>query len=83
MIANVHEAKSQLSKLLDAANRGEEVFITRRGERFMIVQAPPVDRSRLFGALKDQFTGDIDYKEADSAFAEIMDEYMDKIEREE
>jgi prevent-host-death family protein len=38
---NVHQAKTQLSKLLDAAKRGEEVVITRRGHgvnRFRLVQ---------------------------------------------
>lgn len=29
---NVHEAKTQLSRLLEAASRGEEVIIARNGE---------------------------------------------------
>jgi prevent-host-death family protein len=29
---NVHEAKTQLSRLLEAASRGEEVVIARNGE---------------------------------------------------
>ena len=29
---NVHEAKTHLSRLLEAANRGEEVVIARNGE---------------------------------------------------
>lgn len=32
MTANVHEAKTQLSKLIDAALRGEEVIIARNGK---------------------------------------------------
>jgi antitoxin (DNA-binding transcriptional repressor) of toxin-antitoxin stability system len=52
MFANVQEVKSQLSKLLDAARRGEEVFITRRGERFQIVRAIAVDRTAMFGILE-------------------------------
>lgn len=32
MVFNVHEAKTQFSKLLDLAQEGEEVVITRNGE---------------------------------------------------
>jgi prevent-host-death family protein len=55
--ANVHEAKTNLSKLLDAAERGEQVFITRRGpgvNRFALVPAPRPSRGELFGALRGQ-----------------------------
>ena len=86
MIANVHEAKSQLSKLLDAVERGEEVIITRRGagtNRFRIVAEPKVDRSKLFGILKHEIPDDIDYEAADRAMEEIWDEYFDKLENEE
>ncbi len=31
-IANIHEAKSQLSKLVEIAERGEEVIIARAGK---------------------------------------------------
>jgi len=31
-IANIHEAKSQLSKLVELAERGEEVIIARAGK---------------------------------------------------
>jgi prevent-host-death family protein len=31
MLVNVHEAKTQLSRLLEAAGRGEEVVIARNG----------------------------------------------------
>ena len=72
MIANVHEAKSQLSKLLDAAQRGEEVFITRRGMRFMIVPAPVVDRSRLFGAWKGTAPSDEEWAAGD---AEVLADF--------
>jgi antitoxin (DNA-binding transcriptional repressor) of toxin-antitoxin stability system len=80
MIANVHEAKSQLSKLLDAVERGEDVVITRRGSginRFQIVAAPQHDWSHLFGALKGDLPDDIDYEEADRALQEIIDESLE------
>lgn len=79
-IANVHEAKSQLSKLLDAAERGEDVFITRRGSRFRLVPAPVVPRTDLFGILRHELPGGVepDYEAADQALEEILDEYFEK-----
>jgi antitoxin (DNA-binding transcriptional repressor) of toxin-antitoxin stability system len=75
MIANVHEAKSQLSKLLDAVERGEEVVITRRGNgvnRFLIVPEPQRDWSHLWGALKGKIEYSDDYETAD---AEILADF--------
>jgi prevent-host-death family protein len=51
----VHEAKTTLSRLLEAAESGEEVVITRRGRP--VVKLQPVGslpRKSLFGALKGQ-----------------------------
>ena len=36
MDCDVHYAKTNLSKLLEQAESGEEVFITRRGQRFQL-----------------------------------------------
>ena len=80
MIANVHAAKSQLSKLLDAVERGEEVIITRRGSgtnRFLLVPAPLPRRRELFGALKGQIVYSPDF---DSADAEIEAMFRDSTE---
>jgi antitoxin (DNA-binding transcriptional repressor) of toxin-antitoxin stability system len=80
MIANVHEAKSQLSKLLDAVERGEEVVITRRGSgvnRFQLIAAPQHDWSQLFGALRGTTPDENDYEEADRAMQEIWDESLE------
>lgn len=45
MIAvNMHEAKSQLSRLVDAAERGEDVVIARAGKP--VVRLVPVPRAR-------------------------------------
>jgi len=41
--ANVQQAKGSLSKLLAAAERGEEVYLNRRNIR--VVQLVPVDRA--------------------------------------
>ncbi len=74
--ANVHEAKTNLSKLLDAAERGERVFITRRGggvNRFELVPAPLKPRSEIFGALRGRIVYAPGYAEADAEFAEMFD----------
>jgi prevent-host-death family protein len=43
---NVHEAKAQLSKLLDRAHRGEEVVISKGGVPYarLVPLAPPLPR---------------------------------------
>ena len=75
--ANVHEAKTNLSKLLDAAERGEDVFITRRGggvNRFALVPAPVPARSALFGALRGKIRYAADYDRADAEIVAMFDE---------
>ena len=50
MLVNVHEAKSQLSKLIVAAEAGDEVIIARRGRP--AVRLVPVTKKRFrFGSL--------------------------------
>jgi prevent-host-death family protein len=81
MIAKVHEAKTQLSKLLDAAERGEEVVITRRGggvTRFLLVPAPLPDRAAIFGALRDELPDDIDYAAADAEVLALFEQSLEK-----
>jgi prevent-host-death family protein len=81
MIVKVHEAKTQLSKLLDAAERGEEVVITRRGSgvtRFLLVPAPVPDRAAIFGALRDEIPDDIDYETADAELLAMFEESLDE-----
>ncbi len=75
-VANVHEAKTNLSKLLDAAERGEQVIITRRGtgvNRFALVPATSPDRAGLFGALRGQIRYAEDYDLADAEISELFD----------
>ena len=51
MLVNMHSAKSQLSKLIAAAEAGEEVVIARNGEP--AVRLMPVRRAGFqFGTLK-------------------------------
>lgn len=70
--ANVHQAKSNLSKLLNAAAEGDEVVITRRGGKitqFKLIPIDPRAKLPLFGALKGQIVYAADYDKAD---AEIL-----------
>lgn len=61
MDVNVHDAKSQLSKLIERAMAGEDVVIARRGKP--MVRLVPVEQkstvSDLFGCMRDE----IDYIE--------------------
>lgn len=43
-VTNIHQAKTQLSKLIEAAERGEEVIIARNGKPVaaLVPIAPPV-----------------------------------------
>jgi len=52
----MHEAKTTLSRLVDAAQSGEEVVITRRGEPVAKLEAVSTRSSRreLLGMFKDQ-----------------------------
>jgi prevent-host-death family protein len=60
----MHEAKTTLSRLVDAAQSGEEVVITRRGEP--VVKLEPVDtlrRESMYGSLKGQIKMADDFDE--------------------
>ena len=48
MEVNVHHAKTHLSKLISAAESGEEVIIARNGKPAvkLVIVAPPVRKSR-------------------------------------
>ena len=54
MEAGIRDAKNRLSKLVEAALDGEEVFLTNRGRRVaqIIVVPPPASRNRSRGFLK-------------------------------
>lgn len=53
MIVNVHAAKTQLSKLIEAALAGEDVVIARGSEPVVrLVPVEKVEPRRVFGVLK-------------------------------
>ena len=54
IVVNVHEAKTQLSRLLTHVEAGEEVVIARRGRPVArLVRCAPKGK-RQFGAMKGQ-----------------------------
>ena len=56
MIVKMHQAKSQLSKLIAAAVAGEEVVIARGSEPLVrLTPINPATSKRRFGAYKGQF----------------------------
>lgn len=48
---NVHEAKTQLSKLIARAEKGERITIARAGKA--VAQLGPMSRARRRGAARD------------------------------
>lgn len=61
-VMNVAEAKAKLSELIERAERGEEVFIARKGKEVVRLMAATgigfskPNRANLFGALESQST---------------------------
>jgi prevent-host-death family protein len=53
----MHEAKTQLSKLVAAAEAGEEVVIERRGKP--VAKLVPVPREDRFAELRGKYKGQI------------------------
>jgi prevent-host-death family protein len=79
--ANVHQAKSNLSKLLNAAADGDEVIITRRGGKITQFKLIPVNHGAklpLFGALKGKIVFAEDYDKADEEILEMFEEGVSK-----
>ncbi len=62
-IANIHEAKTHLSRLIDQALAGEDVQIARAGQPLVrLVPVPPDTRPRQGGQLRGKISiaGDFD-----------------------
>jgi len=57
--ANVHQAKTHFSELLERAHRGEEVIIAKAGKPYtrLVPLVEPVRRQA--GAFRGQITGDV------------------------
>ena len=71
MIVKVHQAKTQLSKLIAAALAGEEVVIARGSEPVVkLTPLAPVKKKRVPGRFKGQF------KLTDAFFEPLPDEEL-------
>jgi prevent-host-death family protein len=71
MIVKVHEAKTQLSKLIAAALAGEEVVIARGNEPVVrLTPIAPVKKGRVAGRYKGLF------KLTDAFFEPLPDEEL-------
>jgi len=75
MQVNVHEAKSQLSKLIERALAGEEIIIARNNKPTVRLEVlPAAKHKRKLGALK----GMIGHMDDD--FDEPLDDFKDYME---
>jgi prevent-host-death family protein len=70
----MHEAKTQLSKLVERAEGGEEIVITRRGEP--AVRLVPARRGDGFASLAGAWRGQVkisdDFDELPADLAELL-----------
>ena len=64
LTVNVHEAKSNLSKLLARVEAGEEVIIARAGRPVARLSAVPARRSRTPGRLAGKLRVSEDFDDA-------------------
>ncbi len=72
---NIHEAKTQLSKLIEAVEAGEEIVIARAGKPVAkLVPYEPVKPVRTPGLMKGKF------EVPDSFFDPLPDELLDYFE---
>ena len=76
-LINIHAAKTQLSRLVDAAAAGEEIVIARAGKpvaRLVPFTAPPGSERRRLGVLGGQLRVPADFD------APLPDEELDRFE---
>jgi prevent-host-death family protein len=73
MQVNMHEAKTQLSKLVERAAAGEEVVIAKAGvPRVRLVPVEPKRKSREPGLLKGQIWISPDFDERDEEIERLF-----------
>ena len=79
MQVNMHEAKSKLSQLVDAALSGELVTIARAGRPVAkLVALSDSDEQPIFGALKGW---EVDWEAFDQADADIKNQFEESLEK--
>jgi len=72
IVANMHEAKSTLSKLVDRAERGDTVFIARDGEPAVLLVPVRPTRRPGWGAFAGAIVLADDFN---TPLAEIADDF--------
>ncbi len=78
-IVNVHAAKTNLSRLLEQVEAGQEVVIARAGRPIArLVPFVEVPRRRWFGAMKDEIRILPGFDEADEEIQRDFDESLDR-----
>lgn len=85
MLVNMLEAKTQLSKLVEAVLRGEEVVIANRGKPMVrLVPAETAKPKRKWGALEGLWTdAEIDAAFSPEANAEAAADLLGNLQRRE
>ena len=76
-IVNMHEAKTRLSQLVEAALRGEEVLIARAGKPVVRIEPLVAERTGLRGELGG-LGGKLDRAEAERIVAAIDEPWTDE-----
>ncbi len=79
MIVNIHAAKTNLSKLIERAEAGEEVVIARNGKpavKLTPVEAPPAKREKgsWLGSLRGQIWIADDFDAPNEEIGRLMEE---------
>lgn len=73
MVVNMHEAKSQLSKLVELAVKGEEIIIAKAGKAVATLQPyNPPTKERKPGRLKGHKFDMSHFDDADSIISELF-----------
>ncbi len=72
MEVNIHEAKTNLSKLLERVALGEEVIIAKAGNPVAKLIAVNPAKTRIFGSAKGEFTVPDDFNEPDPEIEKLF-----------
>ena len=75
IIANIYEAKTRLSQLIQQALDGEEVILAKAGKP--LVKLVPTDQKKIkFGLMKGKIKIADDFNETPAELEEMFKEYM-------
>jgi len=73
MEVNIHEAKTNLSKLLERVLLGEEVVIAKAGTPIAkLVPMDPKPKTRIFGSAKGEFSVPDDFNEPNAEIEKLF-----------